>query len=511
MSDWIETPAITVENPGYLGNKLLRFMAVHAAAEHVGNCTISNFDFPEWGKRFPKVDYRRFRKTILVDHVEQFNFGVLRALSRQDPSLHIVVRHYLARQELFLNREVYNEIFPINSQDVPVFGDDHLVVNIRTGDILTGYCHWYPLIPIAFYQDLVRQTGLSPVFVGQLDDCRYVSELMKVFPRATFIPSQGAVRDFDTIRLSANVVAAVSSFSVVAAWLSQAKTVFLPLDGFLNPCHKREIDLVPTDDPRYRFFLFPLNYALPEERALRHHCRLEGTWKEISRERVRQLKTAAPLLPRSQTMPEAYRVPGFDERWYVHEYLDAAIDISDGWYEDAMHHYIDIGRHLGHRPAQNVTPAAAYPNVALGCRAWQSSVSAWSKGRTIYDDAMNAVDGNRNIDYAFHTELEQNPWWTVDFGKVHELKEIVVYNRKGPRQLQRRASPLLFQVSLDGKEWRDLFRTPIGAMFGAEDGGLTPLRYTVQDIVQSRFLRIMVLQERGCLHLAQVEVYALPI
>ena len=176
-----------------------------------------------------------------------------------------------------------------------------------------------------------------------------------------------------------------------------------------------------------------------------------------------------------------------------------------------MHHYIDIGRHLGHRPAQNVTPAAAYPNVALGCRAWQSSVSAWSKGRTIYDDAMNAVDGNRNIDYAFHTELEQNPWWTVDFGKVHELKEIVVYNRKGPRQLQRRASPLLFQVSLDGKEWRDLFRTPIGAMFGAEDGGLTPLRYTVQDIVQSRFLRIMVLQERGCLHLAQVEVYALPI
>jgi hypothetical protein len=400
-----------------------------------------------------------------------------------------VVRHLLQRQELFLHRDVYNEIFPIISEDVPVFGDDHLVVNVRTGDILTGFADFYPLIPIAFYRDLVQQTKLSPVFMGQLDDCLYVTELRKGFPGATFIPSQGPVRDFDTIRLSANIVPAVSTFSIVAAWLSRAKTVFFPLDGFLNPCHRREIDLVPTDDLRYRFFLFPLNYALPEEQALQHHRRLEGTWKEISHAHVRQLKTAAPLLPRGETMPENYD-PGLDERWYIHEHLNAALAVSDGWYEDAKHHYIDIGRHLGYRPSPELGDAPAYPNVALGCRAWQSSVSVWSKGRTIYDDAMNAVNGDRGCDYAFCTDFERNPWWIVDLGRSYELKEIAIYNRKGPRSLQERASPLLLEASLDGQSWQDLYRMPIGAMFGTDDGGLTPLRYSAHNIIQLRVLSV---------------------
>jgi hypothetical protein len=508
--EWAETPAITVENVGYFGNKLIRFMAAYAAASFIGDCTISNFDFSEWGIHYPRVDNRRYRRTILIDHIEQFDFKNLRSQVRRDPSLHIIVRHFLQRQELFLPPKTYNEIFPIISKDVPVFSDKYLVINIRAGDILSGFVEWYPLIPIGFYVELVRTTGLTPVFTGQLDDCLYVDNLRKAFPNATFIESQGAVRDFDTIRLSANIVPSVSTFSVVAAWLSNAKTVYLPLNGFLNPCHKHEIDLIPTDDARYRFFLFPLNYALPEEEALIHHSRIEGMWKEISVSRVKQLKRASPLIASGESMPEEYNVPGFDERWYIHQYPNAALDISDGWYKNGMHHYIDIGRTLGYRYSK-ITFDTSCPNVAIGCRAWQSSISQWSKGKTIYDDAMRAVNGNRNVDYAFHTELECDPWWVVDLGGEYDIKEIMIFNRKGIRALQERNSPLLIEVApAEQVSWSTLFKMDEGSFFGADDSGLSPLHILVQDVRRSRFLRVKLITDRNCLSLAQIEIYAIP-
>jgi hypothetical protein len=507
---WSETPAITVENVGYFGNKLIRFMAAYAAASFIGDCTISNFDFPEWGIHYPKVDNRRYRRTILIDHIEQFDFKILRLQVAIDPSLHIIVRHFLQRQDLFLRPQVYNEIFPVISKDIQVFSEKYLVINVRAGDILSGFVEWYPLIPIGFYIELVNKTNLIPVFVGQLDDCLYIDNLRKAFPNAKFIMSQGAIRDFDTIRLSANIVPSVSTFSVMAAWLSNAKTVYLPLNGFLNPCHKREIDLVPVDDARYRFFLFPLNYALPEKDALVHHSRIEGMWKEISAARVKHLKKASPLIAGAESMPEGYQVPGFDERWYIHEYTSAAIDISDGWYENGMHHYIDIGRFLGYRPCE-ATFDSHYPNVAIGCRAWQSSISQWSKGRTIYDDAIRAVNGNRNTDYAFHTELERNPWWIVDLGVEYDIKEILIFNRKGIRALQERNSPLLIETSQSEEDqWTFLFKMEEGSFFGADDSGLSPLRILVHDGHRCRFLRVKLITSSNCLSLAQIEVYGVP-
>ena len=82
---------------------------------------------------------------------------------------------------------------------------------------------------------------------------------------------------------------------------------------------------------------------------------------------------------------------------------------------------------------------------------------------------------------------------------------------KGARPLQMRASPLLLDISLDGQTLKELFQMPDRTCFGANDGGATPLRHRVQDIVQSRYLGVMLLKERESLHLAQVEVYAVPI
>ena len=284
--------------------------------------------------------------------------------------------------------------------------------------------------------------GLNPVFVGQLGDSEYVRQLRQRFPGAQFIDSQGPRADFDLIRSAKNIVVAISTFSWLAAWLSQAKTIILPVSGFYNPAHHREVDLLPVDDIRYRFFLFPLNFGLPEKEALKHHGRMKGYWKEISRSQVALLKNAAPFLrvPRQNFdggLPSR-AAPGaaitFDQVWYAHEYIDAAMEISEGWFEDPLHHYLEVGRLRGYLPTcpvqEEVHIDLSLPNLAMNKPATQSSLSRWSRGSTLEEDAGNAVNGNPSKDYGFHTDHELNPWWMVDLGITAYIHFIRIFNRQ---------------------------------------------------------------------------------
>lgn len=150
----------------------------------------------------------------------------------------------------------------------------------------------------------------------------------------------------------------------------------------------------------------------------------------------------------------------------------------------------------------------AYPNVALGRRAWQSSVSPWSKGSTIEDDASGATNGDPTVDYAFCTRFEKNPWWIVDLEGVYEIKEIHVYNRRGGHDSQIRASPILIETSLDNEVWSDFFRADPGFIFGGDEPN-PPLACLAPTETHARYVRISVLAETW-LHLAEVEVYGEP-
>jgi hypothetical protein len=363
-------------------------------------------------------------------------------------------------------------------------------------------------MPIGFYRWIVEQTGLNPVFIGQFDKGPYVDQLRAAFPEALFLSSDNPMTDFDTIRCAQNIVPTISTFSLAAAWLSNARRIFLPLNGFLNPAHRPEIDLVPVEDRRYRFFLFPLNHALPQASALAHHARMDGMWREISRNQLRTIKTSAPFIPSRIATPESKSWPNFDATQYLHSHLDAAMEISEGWYAGALEHFLDIGRKRGYLPG----PAEAemlMPNLALNKRAWQSSISVWSRGKTVSEDAMRAVNGDRRKDYGFHTAPEDFPWWVVDLGADCLVREIHVYNRVGPSNLRERALPLLIQVSRDGETWDELCSLPQDDVFGTDGGEPVPL--VVQGIgVTARYIRLVIDSRNTCFHLAEVEVYGLP-
>jgi hypothetical protein len=72
------------------------------------------------------------------------------------------------------------------------------------------------------------------------------------------VASQGALADFDAIRLAEHIAVSVSTFSWLAAWFSQAKSIHLPMLGILNPVQRPDIWMLPTQDARYHFHRFPI-------------------------------------------------------------------------------------------------------------------------------------------------------------------------------------------------------------------------------------------------------------
>jgi hypothetical protein len=137
------------------------------------------------------------------------------------------------------------------------FPDDSLLISVRGAEILGGIHKDYRPIPVAFYRRLVAETGLAPVFLGQLGDDAYSRGLRAQFPEATFVPSQGPMEDFAALRAARHLVVSASTFSWLACWLSEAETIHLPILGLYHPRRRPDIDLLPLTDPRYRFHLLP--------------------------------------------------------------------------------------------------------------------------------------------------------------------------------------------------------------------------------------------------------------
>jgi hypothetical protein len=135
-------------------------------------------------------------------------------------------------------------------------------------------------------------------------------------------------------------------------------------------------------------------------------------------------------------------------------------------------------------------------NIAKLGRASQSSVSSWSISP---EEASNAINGMRTGRPSFHTQLEDSPWWRLDFEKPEPIDEIIVFNRIDGEQ--QRAKSLILETTIDGANWEQAY-THDGSLFGGIDG--TPLRISLSQRVQAIRLRI---NGRGYFHLDQVEVY----
>jgi hypothetical protein len=231
---------------------------------------------------------------------------------------------------------------------------------------------------------LGERSGLDLVFYGQLGDDSYSASLRAAFPDAEFIAGRDAQYDFDMLRRSANIAPSISTFAWLAAWLSEAEKIYLPVGGIFSPVQHHNQCWCPVDDLSYEFVLMPYCKAVDiaaefEQFKFQQHL-IASTARWIDRNELRMIfdramvllphcpfvggfdpafyasrnpDIATTILKGEQTALEHYwrigyqdkkRLPvDFNAKFYLNQYPEVAMKIAEGYYLDPLHHYMACG------------------------------------------------------------------------------------------------------------------------------------------------------------------------
>ena len=157
---------------GNLANKMLQYMGALTLASRIKDCTIVGVSIPEWGIEIPDDT----QGELFFDNIDLWTWDAFRPhveelcnLANRSQSIRIMLADHLQRMEFLMRPQAYESLFPKRTSIAHEIAETDLLINIRTAEILDGVPH-YPLLPIGFYEDIVAKTGLTPVFVGQLNE-----------------------------------------------------------------------------------------------------------------------------------------------------------------------------------------------------------------------------------------------------------------------------------------------------------------------------------------------------
>ena len=89
------------------------------------------------------------------------------------------------------------------------------------------------------------------------------------------------LQDFQTIRKAKHISLPVSTFAWLAAWLSEAATIVLPVFGMYDTKLFSLHDLLPIGEISYRFYQFPEQPAVPLDQMEEAHAMIDRKWIEV--------------------------------------------------------------------------------------------------------------------------------------------------------------------------------------------------------------------------------------
>jgi hypothetical protein len=351
---------------GNFGNRALQYFAAAGIQSHAPGAKIQNIELPEAGinQPAPAPDPQNSVATgrgwlDIAGFADCLARGVIETIRIEDYPYHL--------QNFPPRAAARNLIPPLpGGQNATGFGPNDLVCSIRGAEILRAIHPDYLVLPPAYYQMLARRTGKNLVFFGQIGDDPYSASLRRAFPAAAFIQSGGLEHDFETLRRSVHIAPSVSTFAWLAAWLSHANKIYLPVCGFFNPVQHAEQLFLPLDDESYEYTLFP-------------YAKATDVWAHTARFFLQQEVLAQGMRP---VMPDELlqiitrmrafhpRLPyaaGFDPDFYLTQYADVRAAVADGSQPSALHHYVHAGFAEKRLPLalDSGFYASTYPDAAL--------------------------------------------------------------------------------------------------------------------------------------------------
>ena len=259
---------ISIRHGSRMANRMLQYLYAKELQRNFPEYDVTGYAIPEWDlvgpppspgkRRFPKLTIQRFDPKLIHTMIAEGRLDQL------------MIRSVCGNFAALPDRAFANSLFDASHVQATATTDDDIVIHVRLDDILVPGRHRdYGPLQLGFYQQVVERSGRRPVFIGQLGDDWYSDALRQRFNDATFLEGGSVLHDFETLRRAHHVVLAISTFSWMAAWLSDAKTIHYPLSGLFHPMQVASVDMIPLDDPRYRFYLFPTRKwdATPEQQA----------------------------------------------------------------------------------------------------------------------------------------------------------------------------------------------------------------------------------------------------
>jgi len=146
-----------------------------------------------------------------------------------------------------------------------------------------------------------------------------------------------------------------------------------------------------------------------------------------------------------------------------------------------------------------------YTDLAYGKITNQSSASQWSGSIFSLIDSMRVVGDNFFHPYGFHTEREENPWWSIELGNNSLVKEIRIYNRIDTDEMKIRGSNFSIEYCRDDDgKWIEFYRKNDDVPFGGIDGH--PFILALEKPIFINKLRIRLLSF-NYMHFQRVEVF----
>ena len=151
---------------------------------------------------------------------------------------------------------------------------------------------------------------------------------------------------------------------------------------------------------------------------------------------------------------------------------------------------------------ENISQTQA--NIAMHKVATQSSLSKYSTS----EGANGAINGKKTGRFGIHTNIELNPWWSVNLGDVFEITSLIIFNRLDAGF--DRANKLIVICSLDLENWELVYdhhgKPPFGGvkpLYGRPPLLIIP-KYSKK--IHARFIKILCVT-KTILHLDEVEIY----
>ena len=246
-----EEPLIAIMPSGGMANRMFQVMLAHEIRNRAGVGHIAGCHLPRWGLESPLPDAPPEPYVVLTNHAYDLDHAAY--LLRTGIVRAIMLVGWGMRLAYYKSPEPYRALFQTTARG-HALRDDELLIHVRAGDILDLHHPYYFPMPFSYYEEVIAASGLSPVFIGQLDDNPYSDALRRRFAGAKFLARRSQIEDFTTIRQARHVVLSISSFSWLAAWLSESvESVHMPIYGLFEP-RLGQTFLLPVDDRRWRFY-----------------------------------------------------------------------------------------------------------------------------------------------------------------------------------------------------------------------------------------------------------------